>query len=291
MSRKSPTWRNRLTDQPAAHPASAVRGDRAQDNPAQDDPRQACSGSGSLQGKVVLITGAAHRIGARIARLLHAEGAHLSLHYHQSREAAEALQQSLERERKGSVQLVQADLCDIAGLTTLVAEVEAYHGRLDVLVNNASSFYPTPLEEATETQWDNLLGSNLKGPFFLTRAAAPLLRQRCGAVINLVDIHSQRPLKSHPIYSIAKAGNAMMVKTLARELGPEVRVNGISPGAILWPEQGLSDATKDEILSRTALGRAGTPDDIARTLLFLVRDADYITGQIIAVDGGRTLQQ
>lgn len=246
---------------------------------------------GSLSGKVALITGAAHRIGARIARLLHAEGANLALHFHHSREAAATLQQALEDERKDSVQLLQADLCDIPRLTGLVAEVEDGFGRLDVLVNNASSFYPTPLDEATEAQWESLLGSNLKGPFFLTRAAAPLLRKSRGAVINLVDIHSQRPLKAHPIYSIAKAGNAMMVKTLARELGPEVRVNGISPGAILWPEQGLSDAAKDEILSRTALRRAGTPDDIARTLLFLVRDADYITGQIIAVDGGRTLQQ
>lgn len=245
----------------------------------------------SLNGKVALITGAAHRIGACIARLLHAEGVDLALHYHRSREAAEALQQELQAQRQGSVQLVQANLCDIPRLPGLVDEVTGYHGRLDLLVNNASSFYPTPLEEATEAQWDELLGSNLKGPFFLTRAAAPLLRASQGVVVNLVDIHAQRPLKAHPIYSIAKAGNAMLVKTLARELGPEVRVNGISPGAILWPEQGLSDAAKEEILGRTALRRPGTPDDIARTLLFLVRDADYITGQIIAVDGGRTLQQ
>jgi pteridine reductase len=245
----------------------------------------------SLNGKVALITGAAHRIGERIARLLHAEGMDLALHYHRSREAAEALQQELQAQRQGSVQLVQANLCDIPRLPGLVEEGTGYHGRLDLLVNNASSFYPTPLEEATEAQWDELLGSNLKGPFFLTRAAAPLLRASQGVVVNLVDIHAQRPLKAHPIYSIAKAGNAMLVKTLARELGPEVRVNGISPGAILWPEQGLSDAAKEEILGRTALRRPGTPDDIARTLLFLARDADYITGQIIAVDGGRTLQQ
>lgn len=238
-----------------------------------------------------MITGGAHRIGAQVARLLHAEGSNLALHYHRSQAAAEAIQQELEAERKGSVQLVQADLCDISRLAVMIAEIEAYHGRLDLLVNNASSFYPTPIEEATDAQWEDLLGSNLKGPFFLAQAAASLLRASRGAVINLVDIHSQRPLKAHPIYSIAKAGNAMMVKTLARELGPEVRVNGISPGAILWPEQGLSDATKDEILSRTALERAGSPEDIARTLLFLARDADYITGQIIAVDGGRTLQQ
>lgn len=259
---------------------------RAQGSPQQDNPDQ-----GSLSGKVALITGAAHRIGAQVARLLHAEGANIALHYHHSQTDADALKQALEADRKGSVQLVRADLCDVTRLGTLINEVEAYHGRLDILVNNASSFYPTPIDEATEAQWTDLLGSNLKGPFFLTQAAAPLLRASHGVVVNLVDIHSQRPLKAHPIYSIAKAGNAMMVKTLARELGPEVRVNGVSPGAILWPEQGLSDATKDEILARTALGRAGSPEDIARTLLFLVRDADYITGQIIAVDGGRTLQQ
>ncbi len=245
----------------------------------------------SLSGKVALITGAAHRIGAHIARLLHAEGADLALHYHRSHAAAEALQRELQGQRQGSVQLVQANLCDIPRLPALLDEVAGYHGRLDILVNNASSFYPTPLDEATEAQWEELLGSNLKGPFFLTRAAASLLRASHGAVVNLVDIHAQRPLKSHPIYSIAKAGNAMMVKALAREFGPEVRVNGISPGAILWPDQGLSDEAKEDILGRTALKRAGSADDIGRTLLFLVRDADYITGQIIAVDGGRTLQQ
>ena len=285
-----------MTEQPAsnstttAHDGPEVVGNtrvsRAQDHPQQGHPDQ-----GSLSGKVALITGAAHRIGAQVARLLHGEGANIALHYHNSHSDAKALQQALEAERKDSVHLVRADLCDVPRLGTLINEVEAYHGRLDILVNNASSFYPTPFDEATEAQWTDLLGSNLKGPFFLTQTAAPLLRASRGVVVNLVDIHSRRPLKSHPIYSIAKAGNAMMVKTLARELGPEVRVNGISPGAILWPEQGLSDETKDEILSRTALGRAGSPEDIARTLLFLVRDADYITGQIIAVDGGRTLQQ
>ena len=254
-------------------------------------PDSATSDRRSLAGKVALITGGAHRIGARVARLLHAQGVDLALHYRRSASAAKALQQELQGDRSASVALVQGDLCDTATLPELVAAVEARFGRLDVLVNNASSFYPTPLEQASEAQWDELIGSNLKGPFFLTRAAAALLRASRGAVVNLVDIHSQRPLKDHPIYSIAKAGNAMMVKSLARELGPEVRVNGISPGAILWPEQGLSDERKDEILSRTALGRAGSPDDIARALLFLVRDADYITGQIIAVDGGRTLQQ
>jgi pteridine reductase len=240
---------------------------------------------------VALITGAAHRIGARVARLLHAEGVDLALHYRRSADGATRLQQELERERAGSVVLVQADLCETAALPSLVAAVDARFGRLDVLVNNASSFYPTPLGAVSEAHWDELIGSNLKGPFFLTQAAAALLRASRGVVINLVDIHAQRPLKDHPVYSIAKAGNAMMVKSLARELGPEVRVNGIAPGAILWPEQGLSDERKEEILRRTALGRAGLPEDIARALLFLVRDADYVTGQIIAVDGGRTLQQ
>ncbi|MBK1704144.1 pteridine reductase [Halochromatium glycolicum] len=245
----------------------------------------------SIAGKVALITGGAHRIGACIARLLHAQGVNLTVHYRSSEADAVALQQGLEAQRPDSVQLLQADLAELERLPAMIDAVQARFGRLDLLVNNASSFYPTPLDQANEAQWDELIGSNLKGPFFLTRAAAPLLRASGGAVVNLVDIHAQRPLKDHPIYSIAKAGNAMMVQTLARELGPEVRVNGIAPGAILWPEQGLSDALKDEILARTALGRPGSPDDIARTLLFLFRDADYITGQIIAVDGGRTLQQ
>lgn len=245
----------------------------------------------TLTGKVALITGGAQRIGACIARLLHAQGMDLALHYHRSAAEAAQLQQALQAKRPDSVLLLQADLQALERLSDMIEAVQARYGRLDLLVNNASAFYPTPLEQATEAQWNELIGSNLKGPFFLTQAAAPLLRASKGAVINLVDIHAQRPLKAHPIYSIAKAGNAMMVRSLARELGPEVRVNGISPGAILWPEQGLSDALKQEILARTALGRPGTPEDIARTLLFLARDADYITGQIIAVDGGRTLQQ
>jgi len=253
-------------------------------------PSEAPAG-GSLAGRVVLVTGAAQRIGERIARRLHAEGAVLGLHYRSSSGAAEALAEALEAERPGSVALLPADLCDGEAPDALVGQLQQRFGRLDVLVNNASSFYPTPLAEATEAAWDELMGSNLKGPFFLTRAAAPLLRANGGSVVNLVDIYAERPLEDHPIYSIAKAGNAMMVKTLARELGPEVRVNGVAPGAILWPEEGVSDKVKQEILGRTALRRAGTPDDIARAVLFLARDADYVTGQILAVDGGRTLQQ
>ena len=244
-----------------------------------------------LGGQVALITGGAQRIGARIARLLHAEGVDLVLHYRKSVDAAQALADELNAERAGSIRLVQAELLEPGAPALLTDAVQAFRGRLDILVNNASSFYPTPLEQATEAQWNELVGSNLKAPFFLAQSAATLLRASRGCIVNLVDIHAERPLAGHPIYSIAKAGNAMMVKALARELGPEVRVNGIAPGAILWPEQGLSDDSKREILARTALERPGCPDDIARTLLFLVRDAGYITGQIINVDGGRTIQQ
>jgi pteridine reductase len=244
-----------------------------------------------LEGRVALITGAAHRIGAQIARTLHAGGTDLALHYRSSEDAALALKTELEKNRPNSVLLLQADLHNCGTFPDLIASIRRFRGRLDILVNNASSFYPTPFDRADQSQWEDLIGSNLKGPFFLAREAAPLLREVHGCMVNLVDIHAQRPLKDHSIYSIAKAGNAMMVRALARELGPEIRVNGIAPGAILWPEQGLSEDAKGEILARTALQRAGTPEDIARTLLFLVRDAPYITGQIIAVDGGRTLQQ
>lgn len=244
-----------------------------------------------MAGKVALITGAAHRVGAAIARSLHEEGMDLVLHYRSSETAARLLQAELAATRPDSVLLLQADLNKSMGFMGMIERVRAFRGRLDLLVNNASSFYPTPLGDADEEQWEDLVGSNLKGPFFLTKEAASMLRTARGCVVNLVDIHAERPLKNHSIYSIAKAGNAMMIKALARELGPGVRVNGIAPGVILWPEEDPSDETKDVILARTALKRAGSPEDIARAVVFLVRDADYITGQIIAVDGGRTLQQ
>ena len=243
-----------------------------------------------LSGKTALITGAAHRIGAQIAQTLHDAGMNLVLHYRHSEDAALLFKQALEEERPDSVMLLKADLRDTGQYPALIEQIRQQRGRLDLLVNNASSFYPTPMEKASEEQWEDLMGTNLKAPFFLAQAAAELLKASEGAVINLVDIHAERPLKDHPIYSIAKAGNAMMVKALARELGPEIRVNGVSPGAILWPEQGISDKAKQEILARTALKRSGSPEDIARTVLFLARDADYITGQIIAVDGGRSTQ-
>ncbi len=253
-----------------------------------NDPALTATG---LAGQVALITGAAQRIGATLARVLHGQGCVVVLHYRRSAQAAKQLAAELNAEREGSAETLQADLCTPGAPAAMIEQVRCRHGRLDILVNNASSFYPTPMETADEADWDDLMGSNLKAPFFLARAAAPLLRARGGCIVNLVDIHAERPLAGHPIYCMAKAGNAMMVKSLARELGPEVRVNGIAPGAILWPEQGLDAAAKTTIVERTALERAGGPDDIGRTLLFLVRDAPYITGQIIAVDGGRTLQQ
>ncbi|MFA7097527.1 MAG: pteridine reductase [Gammaproteobacteria bacterium] len=245
----------------------------------------------TLDGKTALITGAAHRIGATIARTLHAAGLNLILHYRGSRAAAEALCADLNGRRASSVILTQADLLDIAQLPALVEQAHAAWGRLDVLVNNASSFFPTPVGTVTEDQWNNLLGTNLKAPFFLAQAAAEHLRQARGCIVNIADIHGQRPLKDHPVYSIAKAGLGMLTQALARELGPEVRVNGVAPGAILWPERGLSEAAKRQILDRTALKRHGSPQDIARAVLFLIRDADYMTGQILNVDGGRSLSQ
>lgn len=245
----------------------------------------------STDEKVALVTGGAQRIGAEIVRTLHAAGMNVAIHYHASAAAAEQLAGELDAVRPGSALTLRADLDDTAQLPDLVARLAGRFGRLDVLVNNASRFYPTPLGAASTAQWDELMGSNLKAPFFLTQAAAPLLRAAGGCVVNLVDVHAQRPLKDHPIYCMAKAANAMMVMSLARELGPAVRVNGVAPGAILWPDRALSAAAKQEILDRTALGRVGTMADIARAVLFLVRDADYVTGQVLAVDGGRTIQQ
>jgi len=236
-----------------------------------------------------LITGGAHRIGATTARTLHAHGINLVLHYRNSATAAEQLADELNALREDSIQLVQGDLHETARLPTLIEAAVDCWGRLDILVNNASAFYPTPVGTVTEAQWDDLMDSNLKAPFFLAQAAAPYLREHHGSIINIVDIHAERPLKAHPVYSMAKAGLVMMTRSLARELGPEVRVNGVAPGAILWPEQGLDDSDKEDIVSRTALKRRGEPLDIARAVLFLIREADYMTGQIMTVDGGRSL--
>ena len=240
------------------------------------------------ESPVVLITGAAHRIGATTAKLLHQNGMNIVLHYRGSRQHARALQKELNDKRENSVILIQADLHITNGLPALIDESVKAWGRLDVLINNASSFYPTKIGKATEEQWDDLIGSNLKAPFFLSQAAAPHLKKNNGCIINIVDIHAERPLKTFPIYSMAKAGLAMMTKSLACELGPEIRVNAVAPGAILWPEN-LDEVAKQRIVSRTFLKRQGEPNDISKTILYLIKDADYVTGQIISVDGGRSL--
>lgn len=241
-----------------------------------------------VDNKVVLITGAAHRIGATVANQLHAAGMNIVLHYRASRQAAQALQEQLNARRANSVILVQADLLATKALPALVKEAHNAWGRLDVLVNNASTFYRTPLDKADDAQWNDLLGTNLKVPFFLAQAAAPYLHANKGCIVNMVDIHAERPLKGYPIYSMAKAGLAMLTKSLACELGPDVRVNAIAPGAILWPED-IDEVTKQRIVNKTFLKRKGEPQDIARAILFLVNDAPYMTGQILAVDGGRSL--
>jgi len=238
--------------------------------------------------KVVLITGAAHRIGATTAKLLHQNGMNIVLHYRGSREQAQTLQKELNDKRENSVILIQADLHITNGLSVLIEESVKAWGRLDVLINNASSFYPTKMGKATEDQWDDLIGSNLKAPFFLSQAASPHLKKTNGCIVNIVDIHAERPLKTFPIYSMAKAGLVMMTKSLACELGPEIRVNAVAPGAIIWPEN-LDEVAKQRIVSRTFLKRQGEPNDISKTILYLIKDADYVTGQIIAVDGGRSL--
>ncbi|VAW95183.1 FolM Alternative dihydrofolate reductase 1 [hydrothermal vent metagenome] len=245
--------------------------------------------NGPLSGRVVLITGGAHRIGAHTARTLHAEGANLVLHYRSSRNAAHTLQSELNQNRADSVVLICADLLDEATLPALISDAYSAWKRLDVLVNNASTFYPTPIGKATPQQWEDLFGSNLKAPFFLAQAAAPHLKIRRGCIVNIVDIHADRPLKRHPIYSTAKAGLVMLTKALACELGPEIRVNAVAPGAILWPETDMDEVTKQRIINRTFLKRQGSPEHIARAVLYLIRDAEYTSGQVLTVDGGRSL--
>ena len=244
-----------------------------------------------MQGKVILVTGGARRVGAATCRRLHAQGANLVVHYRASQSEARALQTELDQVRPGSVALVQANLLETARLPRLIDETVSHFGRLDALVNNASSFFPTPLGEITEDGWEDLIGSNLKAPLFLSQAAAPQLKRQQGCIVNIVDIHSEWPLKRYVVYNAAKGGLASLTRSLAVELAPEVRVNGISPGPILWPEAGewMDEASRQHIIGRTLLKRTGEPDDIARTVSFLIADAPYITGQIIAVDGGRSV--
>ncbi len=243
----------------------------------------------SLTGKTALITGSARRIGATVAHTLHHAGMNIVLHYRSSASEASQLCEQFNRLRTNSAFTVKADLLHFHSLQSLVTQAQQGWNRLDVLINNASSFYPTSIGKITEQHWDELMGTNLKAPLFLSQAAAPHLTINHGCIINIVDIHAERPLKNYPLYCVAKAGLVMLTKSMARELAPEVRTNGIAPGAILWPEIEDYGFTHQEIVQRTALRRQGSPEDIARTALFLIQDSNYITGQIIVVDGGRTL--
>lgn len=242
---------------------------------------------------VALVTGSARRIGAAIARSLHAAGFDLALHCRHSREDLDALAAELEAARPGSTLVLQADLVQFDRLPELVAHAVGRFGRLDGLVNNASAFYPTRLGGVTPAQWDDLFASNVRAPFFLAQAAAPHLAAAGGAIVNLADIHGERPLRGHSVYSISKAALVMMTRALALELAPSVRVNAIAPGAVLWPESGdglgKDEAEKAAMLARTPLQRLGAPQEIAQAVLWLMRDATFTTGQVLRVDGGRLL--
>ena len=242
-----------------------------------------------MQDKVVLITGGAKRVGAAICRHLHASGARLMLHYRASAGEARLLQAELNGVRADSVALIQADLLDLAKLSSLVDQTVMRFGRLDALVNNASSFFSTPMGEIQPAQWDDLMGTNVRAPLFLAQAAAAPLKKTQGAIVNIGDIHAERPLRNYVVYSVAKAALTGLTRSLARELAPDVRVNAIAPGPILWPEgdEAFDEVSRQRIISHTPLKREGTPDDIARAVHFLIADAPYVTGETINVDGGR----
>ena len=245
------------------------------------------TGPAPLAGKAVLVTGAARRVGAVIAVALHAAGARVAIHYRSSQSDADALVARLNVERAGSARAFRADLAEAATCDTLVTEVVRVFGRLDVLVNNASTFYPTPFGSITPDQFDDLVGSNLRAPLFLSQAAAPALAKHEGLILNIGDIHGLRPLAGHAVYSAAKAGLLMLTRSLARELGPAIRVNAIAPGPVMWPERGVDEALRERIVARTALKRAGSADDVAKAALYFATSAPFVTGQVLAVDGGR----
>jgi pteridine reductase len=239
--------------------------------------------------QVALITGAGRRLGAAITEALHDAGYHVVLHCRQSVDDAEALTEGLNAKRQDTARLIQGDLRDIAALSELVARAASFWGELDVLINNASAFYPTPFQSATAAMWEDMLGTNLRAPFFLAQAAAPYLARTGGTIVNLCDIHAEHTLEGFSIYSISKAGLVAMTKSLAKELAPRVRVNGVAPGAILWPEAAANPEEERQVLARVPLARTGCPSDIANAVAFLVDRAPYVTGQILAVDGGRSL--
>jgi pteridine reductase len=236
-----------------------------------------------------LVTGAARRIGACIAETLHQRGCDVFLHYHHSVDEVNSLAERLNSERPGSAAVVQADLGDADSIDNLAATLRSHTGSLSLLVNNASQFFPTEVGSTTQQQWDDLMDSNLRGAYFLTQALLPELSVGGGSVVNLLDVHASKPMPGHAVYSAAKAGMQMMTLALAKELGPTIRVNGVAPGAILWPEQEISSEEQQEILNKTVMGKAGSPQDIASAVVYLGLDASYVTGQILAVDGGRSL--
>ena len=241
-----------------------------------------------MHDQVVLITGGGKRVGAAICRRLHAAGAKLMLHYRTSAGEARLLQAELNHARADSVALIQADLLDVAKLPAMVEQTLQTFGRLDGLVNNASSFFQTPVGAITPGSWNDLIGTNLQAPLFLSQAAAPALRKAQGAIVNITDIHAERPLKNYVVYSVAKAGLVGLTRSLARELAPDVRVNAVAPGAILWPDdESFDELSRARIISHTPLKREGTPEDIARAVHFLLAEASYVTGETLNVDGGR----
>ena len=244
-----------------------------------------------LADKVALITGGARRIGKEIAQRLHREGMRVMIHYRSSQKDADELLAELNVIRPDSASAVQGDLADAATREHIMLETTHVFGRLDALINNASTFYPTPIDEATEQQWQDLMAINLKAPFFLSQAAASLLAEYQGSIVNIVDIYGQRPLKSHSIYCASKAGLIMLTKALARDLAPSVRVNAVAPGAILWPENNPDEVLQQRIIARTPLKRMGTTAEIAAVVVFLIRDATFSSGQVIDVDGGRSIVQ
>ena len=245
----------------------------------------------ALKGRVVLVTGGARRVGAAICRALHASGAQVCVHYRSAAAEARALQSELNARRADSVALAQADLLKVAAAPNLVDSVLKAFGRLDAIVNNASSFYPTAIGHITEREWDDLMGTNLRAPLFLAQAAAAELRRQRGSIVNIIDIHAELPMKNHLVYNAAKGGLLALTRALARDLAPEVRVNGVAPGTILWPddEAWRDEVARQRIISQTALKRIGEPGDIAAAVKFLISDAPYVTGHVIAVDGGRSI--
>jgi pteridine reductase len=244
-----------------------------------------------LADKVVLITGGAKRVGASICRLLHAGGANLMVHYRSSVTEARALQAELNLQRPNSIAIIEGNLLNLPVLPSLVQETISHFGRLDVLINNASSYYATEIGEIDEEQWDDLIGSNLKAALFLAQAAAPELRKQHGCIVNITDMHVERPKKGYIVYSVAKAGLVTLTKSLAQELSPEVRVNAVAPGPVMWPENNpqFNEIYRQRVISQTLLKRIGEADDVAKAVRFLIQDAPFVTGQVIAVDGGRSL--